>query len=69
MAEIERRHLIGQLSHEDAILARRQLDVENRQKVLKMKEESSQLMQLYLQRRLEEEQGMRSALLYVHSPL
>eukprot|EP00118_Oscarella_pearsei_P022390 m.258268 g.258268 ORF g.258268 m.258268 type:complete len:669 (+) comp40413_c2_seq41:4483-6489(+) len=59
LAEIERRHLIGQISHEEAILARQQLGQGNRQRVLEMKEESSRLMQIYLQQRLEEEQGMR----------
>ncbi|XP_062503642.1 cilia- and flagella-associated protein 99-like [Corticium candelabrum] len=59
MAEIERKHLEGQLSHEEAIIARRSLAEENRVKVQEMKQEADRLMQLYLQRRLEEEQGMR----------
>lgn len=49
----------GQLSHEEAIIARRSLAEENRVKVQEMKQEADRLMQLYLQRRLEEEQGMR----------
>jgi hypothetical protein len=59
MAAVERKHLEGQLSREEAIIARQSLAEENKVKVRKMKEEADQLMQLYLQRRLEEEQGMR----------
>lgn len=49
----------GQLSREDAIIAKRSLTEQNRVRVQEMKEEADQLMQVYLQRRLEEEQGMR----------
>jgi hypothetical protein len=39
LAEIERRRLHGKLSHEEAILARQDLILENKQKVKSMKEE------------------------------
>lgn len=60
LADIERRRLEGKLSHEEAILARKGLIQENRQKVQQMKQEAQDLMNDYLERRLEEEHQMRS---------
>ncbi|XP_033109719.1 cilia- and flagella-associated protein 99-like [Anneissia japonica] len=59
LAVIERRRLEGKLSHEEAILARQSLIQDNRQKVLKMKEEAEKMMQEYVARRLEEEKVLR----------
>ena len=39
LADIERRRLQGKLSHEEAILARQDLILDNKKKVLDMKEE------------------------------
>ncbi|XP_071946919.1 cilia- and flagella-associated protein 99-like [Antedon mediterranea] len=59
LSEIERRRLEGKLSHEEAILARQSLIQDNRQKVLKMKEEAEEMMQEYVARRLDEEKVLR----------
>ncbi|XP_067935947.1 cilia- and flagella-associated protein 99-like [Watersipora subatra] len=60
LAAVERRRLEGMMSHEDAILARQKLIGDNQKKVEEMKQETKELMQRYLEDRLEEEQLMRS---------
>ncbi|XP_062588762.1 cilia- and flagella-associated protein 99-like isoform X2 [Saccostrea cucullata] len=59
LAEIERRRLQGKLSHEEAILARQDLILENKQKVRNMKEETKKMMQEYLQKKFSEEKEVR----------
>ncbi|XP_048746948.2 cilia- and flagella-associated protein 99-like isoform X2 [Ostrea edulis] len=59
LAEIERRRLHGKLSHEEAILARQDLILENKQKVKSMKEETKKMMQEYLQKKFSEEKEIR----------
>jgi len=59
LAEIERRHLEGQLSYEEAIIARRNLVKENREKVLLLREESEELMREYFSQQEEEQREMR----------
>ncbi|KAK3094329.1 hypothetical protein FSP39_000366 [Pinctada imbricata] len=59
LAEIERRRIEGKLSHEEAILARQDLIMDNKKKVQNMKEETKRMMQEYLEQKFKEEQEMR----------
>lgn len=60
LAEIERRRIAGKLSHEEAILARQNLIQINKQKVAEVKQEAKRLMHEYLEKRLQEEEQMRT---------
>jgi len=59
LADIERRRLQGKLSHEEAILARQDLVIENKQRVKEMKDETKKMMEDFLQQKFKEEQEMR----------
>jgi hypothetical protein len=59
MAEIERRKLEGKLSQEEAILAKQNLINENQRKAQEMRDEASRLMQIYMERKLQEEAETR----------
>ncbi|XP_069046692.1 cilia- and flagella-associated protein 99 isoform X2 [Lepisosteus oculatus] len=59
LADVERRRLEGQLSHEEAVLARHRLLQENQRKAQLKKEETAEMMRRYAELRLEEEKGMK----------
>ncbi|XP_074641757.1 cilia- and flagella-associated protein 99-like [Tubulanus polymorphus] len=59
LAEIERRRIEGKLSHEEAILARKNLVKENKTKVQEIKAETKKRLEEYLHNKLEEEQEMK----------
>ena len=59
LAEVERRRLMGKLSYEEAILAKANLTQENKARVAAMKKEAEDLMQDYLEQKLQEEQMIR----------
>ncbi|XP_032240106.2 cilia- and flagella-associated protein 99 isoform X1 [Nematostella vectensis] len=59
LAEIEKRRLEGKLSYEDAILARQNLIKDNKQKVSEIKKQTQEMMNRYLQQKLENEHEMR----------
>lgn len=59
LAEIKRKHLEGQLSYEEAIIARQNFIQDTRDKVYQMKEESEQLMMEYFCHRDDHKKEMR----------
>ncbi|KAL5470882.1 hypothetical protein EMCRGX_G028929 [Ephydatia muelleri] len=60
MAAIERKHLEGQLSYEEAIIAKQKYLQGNREKVQSMKEEMDSLMDQYYSQLEEEQREMRA---------
>ncbi|XP_019859478.1 PREDICTED: cilia- and flagella-associated protein 99-like isoform X2 [Amphimedon queenslandica] len=59
LAEQKKRHLEGQLSYEEAIIAKQTFIQETKDKVALMKEESEQFMREYFKRRDDERKEMR----------
>ncbi|XP_020956592.1 cilia- and flagella-associated protein 99 [Sus scrofa] len=59
LAAGECRRLQGKLSHEEAILARKQVELEKKQKAERQKEETAELMQQCAERRLQEERSVK----------
>ncbi|KXJ14416.1 cilia- and flagella-associated protein 99 [Exaiptasia diaphana] len=59
LAEIEKRRLEGKLSYEEAILARQNLIKENQERVLQIKQETQEMMNEYMKKKLDQEQEMR----------
>ncbi|CAL8286798.1 unnamed protein product [Lota lota] len=59
LAQVERRRLEGRISYEEAASARSRLMQRNQKTVQLKKEETTQLMQKYAKKRLQEEKGMR----------
>ncbi|XP_041371252.1 cilia- and flagella-associated protein 99-like isoform X2 [Gigantopelta aegis] len=62
LADIERRRLIGKLSHEEAILARQNVVMENKKTVQAMKEETQRMMKEYFEKKFQEEQEIKQLL-------
>jgi hypothetical protein len=59
LAEQQKRHLEGQLSYEEAIIAKQNLIHDTRERVAHIKEESRQFMDEYFKRREKERKEMR----------
>ncbi|NXY46621.1 CFA99 protein, partial [Ceuthmochares aereus] len=59
LAEIECRRLQGKLSHEEAVLAHRNVIQENKKKADLTREEKAELMHQYAEKRLQEQKEMR----------
>lgn len=60
LKDIERKHLIGQLTYEEAILARKKLMKENKERAAQLKEERSKLLDEIEKWRLEEQKKIKS---------
>lgn len=60
LKEIERKHLLGQLTYEEAILARKKLLKENKEKAVQFKEERNRLLEEIENWRLEEQRKIKS---------
>lgn len=60
MKDIERKHLLGQLTYEEAILARKKLLKENKERAAQFKEERNKLLDDIEKWRLEEQKKIRS---------
>lgn len=58
--EIERRHLLGQLTYEEAILAKRKLSRENKEKAAQFKEERNKLLDEIERWRVEEQKKIKA---------
>ncbi|NXD10205.1 CFA99 protein, partial [Nothocercus nigrocapillus] len=59
LAEIECKRLQGKLSHEEAVLAHQNVIQENKKKADLMREEKTELMHQYAEKRLQEQKEMR----------
>ncbi|NWT10145.1 CFA99 protein, partial [Vireo altiloquus] len=59
LAEIECRRLQGKLSHEEAVLAHQNVFQENKKKADLLREEKAELMDLYAEKRLQEQKEMK----------
>lgn len=59
LTDIEKRHLEGKLSHEEAILARQNIIQENRQKVAEIKEETQKMMERYLDEKFHQQKQIK----------
>ncbi|GAA6213576.1 cilia- and flagella-associated protein 99 [Lates japonicus] len=59
LAKIERRHLEGRISYEEAAMARARIMERNQKTAQLKKEETAQLMRRYAEKRLQEEKEMR----------
>ncbi|XP_066927376.1 cilia- and flagella-associated protein 99-like [Clytia hemisphaerica] len=59
LAEIEANRISGQLSYEEAILARQSLVDENRKKVQSIKKETREMMDEFLKQKFQKQQDMR----------
>ncbi|NXU41679.1 CFA99 protein, partial [Drymodes brunneopygia] len=59
LAEIECRRLQGKLSYEEAVLARQNVIQENKKKAELLREEKAELMNLYAEKRLQEQKEMK----------
>ncbi|XP_053191130.1 cilia- and flagella-associated protein 99 [Scomber japonicus] len=59
LAKIERRHLEGQISYEEAAMARTRIMERNQKTAQLKKEETAQLMRRYAEKRLQDEKGMK----------
>ncbi|XP_062378775.1 cilia- and flagella-associated protein 99 [Sardina pilchardus] len=59
LAALQQRHLEGQISHEEAALARTRITQRNQQRAQLKKEETAELMRQYAAKRLQEQEGMK----------